>query len=935
MQELIKNIAVLLNNNIAAPSVLINEEGEILNANGPFEEAFGINTGEVFEIINKPNTEELKKYFKEVCAGKKPYSTRVEAGGNGEILLFQLKIAPLQIDNNNFLILTFYPATVSASSNEVSFNYLSEEIEEILEDSQILEIIKKIKSNYPFTLIEKKIIQNEIDKLNEFFWIKNISGQLALVNKNFAGFLGGKVSQIENQNEKDLLPKYLFKIIENTNAYIKDTGNSVVIEGVGRYLSPKGNVNIKIVQFPITDIDNVVTAIVGFTLTEGKPLKAEPVEKNFEPSGEEEKIPGNKTESLEMLELILDKFPLPIFIYDIENLKFLEVNPAALELYGFTKEEFLNMDLTDLYATEDIQSLIDSGGSTGNKFVGPWRHKRKDGSSVYVEIGKINVEYEERKAHLSVIKDVSEKFELEKKIQLYKSLFDNSSDAFAITDRHGFIKFINDSFTKNFGYSKSEIEQNPFVSLVADEDRRKINKEIFQSGAKSVRTLEIKFKENSGNIVPVKITAAPIIGFNNEIERYSLIVVPKFSNQESKDYISELRGKGIDANFLSNLFHELLTPLNVIIGFVQELAESIKNPNEEQREAIQIIKENQKVLMQTMDTAVEYSHLEQDIVELKPTEIAFVDLLEQLEEYLKKTLEAYQIKLNYGKISSALKFTSDRQKFLTFIAQTFQFAAIMTKEENLYISANYYGDDQFYVGIKDSKSKISHELVNHLRSVFLDDENLIRQNFGLSRFTVRLAKKLLDILGAQFKAIPSESSPQEFALVFPLKLKEAKKKSEEKAKPEEKVDRVINTFEQAEEKLETPASLKRKELDLTQLSCLYLEDQIDSQILFKVQMKELRSIEFATSLEKALPLLKSKHFDFILMDINLQGEYNGLDALKIIRELPGYKLIPIIAVTAYVVPGAAEKFIQAGFDEFINKPLLREKIIDALKKVFT
>jgi CheY-like chemotaxis protein len=70
------------------------------------------------------------------------------------------------------------------------------------------------------------------------------------------------------------------------------------------------------------------------------------------------------------------------------------------------------------------------------------------------------------------------------------------------------------------------------------------------------------------------------------------------------------------------------------------------------------------------------------------------------------------------------------------------------------------------------------------------------------------------------------------------------------------------------------------------------------------------------------------------MDINLQGEYNGLDALKIIRTMPALSDIPIIAVTAYVLPGDKEKFIAAGFDDFISKPIFREKMIESLGKIF-
>ena len=106
-------------------------------------------------------------------------------------------------------------------------------------------------------------------------------------------------------------------------------------------------------------------------------------------------------------------------------------------------------------------------------------------------------------------------------------------------------------------------------------------------------------------------------------------------------------------------------------------------------------------------------------------------------------------------------------------------------------------------------------------------------------------------------------------------------------------------------------------------------------MLFKVQFKDLKSIEFAPSFESALPLLKTKKFDFIVMDINLQGEYNGLDALRIIQKMPGFKDMPIIASTAYVQPGARDNFIAAGFSDFVSKPLLREKLLDVLKTLFS
>ena len=123
-------------------------------------------------------------------------------------------------------------------------------------------------------------------------------------------------------------------------------------------------------------------------------------------------------------------------------------------------------------------------------------------------------------------------------------------------------------------------------------------------------------------------------------------------------------------------------------------------------------------------------------------------------------------------------------------------------------------------------------------------------------------------------------------------------------------------------------------MDISNLSCLYFEDQIDSQILFSVQMKGLKNLNFAVSFEESLPLLDSGNYDFIVIDMNLQGSYNGLDIMRILRTMPQYENIPVFAVTAYVLPGDQHKFVLAGFSGFISKPIFRDQMIDVLAEVF-
>ncbi|MEG8945515.1 PAS domain S-box protein [Rosettibacter firmus] len=628
---------------------------------------------------------------------------------------------------------------------------------------------------------------------------------------------------------------------------------------------------------------------------------------------------------------IIQNIPEAIYIYDLENLKFLEVNDAALKLYGYKRNEFLNMDLTDLFSPEDIQTLIQSSDS--KSFInlnGPWRHKRSDGSFIIVNTNRISIEYKNKKAHLNIITDITKEAEEKVKLQLYQNAYENTSDLIIITDKDGFIIDINDNVSKKLGFSKKDLGARPLISLVSDEERAKVNKNVFHSNTFKKVTLEVNLKKQTGDYQKAILISTPIKNYQGEIESYLVILKlqeEKLSHEQLDDIKKEVTG--IDSTFLSSMFHELLTPLNVILGFTQDLWESIENPTSEQKEAVEIIKENQKLLMQIMDNAVDYASLLQKSVKLKPEHVKIDDILDQIKNNIYKEIEIAKKEIIYDKIDSNIIFETDKQKFITLLGLILKFVISITKENSLYLSAYQRSSDNIIISFRDNKNSISPLLLKGINEIFSEEESVSRRNYGFSKFSVRLTKKLIELLSIKKETIKKDNLDYEFALVIPIKYVMQKDLNIEieEVKKEELKQQKAQVEEQADK-------FKEKELDLTQLSCLYLEDQIDSQILFKSQMKELKSVEVAPSLEAALPLLKTKRFDFLVIDINLQGEYNGLDALRIIQKIPGYKNVPMIASTAYMQPGAREDFIAAGFTDFISKPLLKEKIVEILKRIY-
>jgi PAS domain S-box-containing protein len=710
--------------------------------------------------------------------------------------------------------------------------------------------------------------------------------------------------------------------------------------------------------------------------------------------------------------MLMHASPDPMFIYSIDDLRFLKVNNAALKFYGYSEEEFLLMDLTDLYAPEDIQTLLASSSRNTIEFgfTGPWRQKKKDGSTVEVEISKFGIEFNGKQTHFNIIRDASKNIRNNKVIYQYDAVFNNTSDVIITTDADGFINGANKTIGNQFGYDVEELKEQSFLSLLVDDYRAKVNTTVFHCAVPKKTELECEIKNKNGSTKKANLVAIPVTGANNEVESFIIIIKVKqeiVKTVVEKEFIevpSETSGATgtLDSEFLSHLFHELLTPVNVIIGFSQELIENVGDVDSDSKEAAEIIKENQKTLLQLMNNAVQYVELEQNKSELQPKELRFVDLIDQIENDIKKIAVNLNKEFSYGKISSSLQFETDEAKLLSLITLLLEFAMRVTKNEKVYLSAYQEDTGHCVVTVKDDRNHISKELINGLEEIFNGDENDVRHKYGISRFMRRFALKVTELLADNKGVINKLGEPSEYGFTFPMKFNHikaekilkgtnsqhivAKKTSLSKTsfitgkkKDEEQINRVsqaeapvdssdnhepitvqVNVTTQSNVQQDTPAiqestaqavavkpkvqeaeavvvepvQAEKKEVKFGNLSCLYVEDQIDSQILFKVQMKELKSIEFVNSFEKALPLLRSKKYDFVVLDINLQGEYNGLDALRVIQKMPEYQTVPIIAVTAYVLPGDRERFISAGFTDFISKPILRDKLESVLNNIF-
>jgi two-component system cell cycle sensor histidine kinase/response regulator CckA len=117
--------------------------------------------------------------------------------------------------------------------------------------------------------------------------------------------------------------------------------------------------------------------------------------------------------------MMFEASPRPMWVYDADTLRFLAVNHAAIRDYGYSREEFLAMDLTGIRPPEDRDAIRSAVTRTTDTYLhsGTWRHRRRDGSDMDVEVASHPIRVGGRHARLVVVTDVTERTRLETRLR--------------------------------------------------------------------------------------------------------------------------------------------------------------------------------------------------------------------------------------------------------------------------------------------------------------------------------------------------------------------------------------------------------------------------------------------------------------------------------------------------------------------------------------
>ncbi|MGA9326234.1 MAG: PAS domain S-box protein [Salegentibacter sp.] len=245
--------------------------------------------------------------------------------------------------------------------------------------------------------------------------------------------------------------------------------------------------------------------------------------KSIDYSIERKRIHLKMEESEDKYRTIFKANPMPMWVLDRKSLKFLSVNKAAIEMYGYSKEEFLNMSIRDLWCEDTrpkAEKIVDE--NLHEEFRIEVNHFKKNGECIHVDVQSSPITYSGREARVTLAHDITARREAEAKLlqseQRFKSLVQESSDIISILDHNFVYQYQSPAVEKILAIPAEKfLGRNAFDFIHPDDTPKLLKLAPVLREKKRLQLPSFRFKDGQGNwrwieTMATDLTGDPAIG---------------------------------------------------------------------------------------------------------------------------------------------------------------------------------------------------------------------------------------------------------------------------------------------------------------------------------------------------------------------------------------------------------------------------------------
>lgn len=619
----------------------------------------------------------------------------------------------------------------------------------------------------------------------------------------------------------------------------------------------------------------------------------------------------------------LDKIPFPLLILEKDDIIYFN-HSVYLQ---FKKENIIDYSFSSLlYSFSNNPEFVLTVLEDKEKFM------QSSQSNLFIEKIEFNIQdkYYIFNLHFSKIdsnkvlvgfSDITEKEEHLGNLMLERNLFENGPVmVMKCINREEKKKteWISENVKHFTGYTRDEIiSRNIDINNLISEDMLptlyKEADEFYEKKQEFYSHSPYKMIKKDGSEIWVKDHTRLLFDANHNYVGYLEYLIDVSDMKAFEEGLKKAKEEAEEANrakstFLSHMSHEIRTPLNAINGFSQLIYDVEKDLDK--REKLRTIVQSGNHLLDIINNILELSKIESGNIKLAQAEFSLKSVIDEVQRII--SISANSKSLEFTIIKSLIipdRVVGDEIQLKQILINLLSNAVNYTERGGITLELKYSAGTAIFI-VKDTGIGINKQKIESIFNAFeqiRSEQRKITYGTGLG---LSIVKKIVTAMQGEIKVESKLNRGSTFEVSIPLP------KGKGTSPLLDKMDYEYTAV-----------------TDLSKINILVAEDNTINQKLIKSILKKVNnSCDIAEDGKVALEMLEKKDYDILLLDMQMPV-MNGMETLQRLRQDEKFKNFPIIALTAYAMSEERDKYIAAGCDEFVAKPINKNELYSKITKL--